>query len=538
MAGAASVPKWGVFEHSLTSAKSYANPIQDTELKVVFTSPTGARYRTYGFWDGDRTWKIRFSPNQTGEWAWATACSDAANPGLHEQKGRFQAGAPAGATRFSRHGPVSVSRDGRYFTHQDGTPFFLLSDTAWNGALNSTPEEWQTYIAERDRQKFNAVQWVATQWRAAPDGDREGRPAFTGRDAIAVNLAFFQRLDEKVKALNHAGLLSIPVMLWAIGGGANPEVNPGHSLPESQAILLAKYMVARWDAFQGFWILPGDSDYRGDKAERWRRIGRAVFGDIEHDPVTLHPGGMQSYFWEFHDEPWVDFISYQSGHGDDENTLRWIQEGPMTQSWWVLPHKPFVNLEPAYENHIAYQSKKPHTAAGVRNAIYWSLLACPTAGTSYGGHGVWGWDDGTRPPVDHQGSGTPLPWREALKMPAAQQMPHLYDFFTSIDFFRLRPTPGIVVNQPGQTNATQYVAAAKTDRKDLALAYIPGVRTVEIKLDALPPSPNITWFNPRTGERSPAVAVVTASTCQFPTPAEGDWILLMQTEKKEEQENP
>jgi hypothetical protein len=97
----------------------------------------------------------------------------------------------------------------------------------------------------------------------------------------------------------------------------------------------------------------------------------------------------------------------------------------------------------------------------------------------------------------------------------------------------LRPTPGIVVNQPGQTNALQYVAGAKTDKKDLAIAYIPGARTVEIKLDALPPSPGINWFNPRTGERSPAVAVVTSSTCQFPTPAEGDWILLMQTEEKE-----
>ena len=37
----------------------------------------------------------------------------------------------------------------------------------------------------------------------------------------------------------------------------------------------------------------------------------------------------------------------------------------------------------------------------------------------------------------------------------------------------------------------------------------------------------------RAVEKSPAVAVVTANTCQFPTPAEGDWILFMKTDKKQ-----
>jgi hypothetical protein len=165
-------------------------------------------------------------------------------------------------------------------------------------------------------------------------------------------------------------------------------------------------------------------------------------------------------------------------------------------------------------------------------------MNAPAAGIGYGGHGVWGWDDGTREPTDHSGSGIPMAWKDALKMPGAEQMAHLYDFFTSIPYQRLRPAPMVVVNQPGVTNAMQYISAAKTDQKDLTIAYIPAVRTVEIKLDALPPSPNITWFNPRTGEKSPAVAVVTANTCQFPTPAEGDWILLMQSEPKADGEKP
>jgi len=46
-------------------------------------------------------------------------------------------------------------------------------------------------------------------------------------------------------------------------------------------------------------------------------------------------------------------------------------------------------------------------------------------------------------------------------------------------------------------------------------------------LNALPPTPEITWYNPRTGEKTPAVAVVGPHTVQFPTPDPNDWVLLI-----------
>ena len=159
----------------------------------------------------------------------------------------------------------------------------------------------------------------------------------------------------------------------------------------------------------------------------------------------------------------------------------------------------------------------------------------PPAGGTYGGHGVWGWDDGTKPPTDHPGTGTPMPWKKALTMPGAEQMAYLYDFFTTNDFWRLRPTPPFIVNNPGATNASKYVAAARTDQKDVMLVYVPEERTIEIKLNSLPPSPQITWLNPRNGQKSPAVAVVTTDTCQFPTPEEGDWLLVMKSGPSEPQ---
>lgn len=390
----------------------------------------------------------------------------------------------------------------------------------------STPEEWDYYLAVRSRQKFTTVQWVATQWRAAPEGDRIRETAFTGKDSISINPDFFKRLDEKADAVNKAGLLNAPVLLWAIAGGSNPEVNPGFALPEDQAILLARYLVARWQANAVVWILGGDGDYRGENASKWQRIGRAVFAGIPHAPVVMHPGGMHWIMNEFRDESWLDLFGYQSGHGDDPSTLQWMLTGPPTIDWTKPPVRPFINLEAPYENHIAYQSRNPISAHTVRRAVYWSLLNAPPAGVTYGGHGVWGWDDGTKPPVDHPNTGTPLSWSKALTMPAAEQMGVVFDVFTSLDFGRLRPAPNQVLLQPGRDQPRRYVASAKTEMGDTAVIYIPEDRSVELRLSALPPNPQGVWIDPRTGARSAVVGTVNGNSLLVATPTEGDWLLL------------
>lgn len=528
------VPRWGRFEHSFESSKAYSNPLQEASLTVAFVSPQNETNKVPGFWDGGKTWRVRFSPNKPGKWTWVSTSSDAADKGLHGQSGSFECSAAAGSGRFDQHGPVRVAASQYSFEHDDGTPFFLLADTAWNGALLSTEKDWENYLKTRAGQKFTAVQWVTTQWRAAPNGDEKGQMAFTGTEKIAVNPEFFRRLDAKADAVNKAGMLNIPVLLWAIGG-RSADKNPGAFLPEDQAILLARYMVARWQANDVMWILGGDGHYFGSEGEKWRRIGRAVFNDIAHAPVTMHPQGRHWVLNEFTNEKWIGFISYQSGHGDSDESLAWLTRGPLVQEWSKEPRHPLVNLEPPYENHLAYNSKTPLTADLVRRTVYWSLLNAPTAGVAYGGHGVWGWDDGTKPPTDHPTTGKPLPWQQALGMAGAEQMGFVADFFSTNQFQNLRPAPEAIVNNPGNQSPRKYIAAARSEKKDMTIVYVPEERTIEVLMTALPPSPEIRWFNPRTGETSAAVAVITDTTAQFPTPGEGDWILWMATQTKKEE---
>src|SRR5205085_11612598 len=103
----------------------------------------------------------------------------------------------------------------------------------WNAADMSTAEDRQEYLKQRTREKFSAVQSAASQWRAATKGDLEHRLAYRGSaNRIEINPAFLQALDKKADALNNAGLLNVPVLLWAYASGSDPKINPGVSLPD------------------------------------------------------------------------------------------------------------------------------------------------------------------------------------------------------------------------------------------------------------------------------------------------------------------
>ena len=151
----------------------------------------------------------------------------------------------------------------------------------------------------------------------------------------------------------------------------------------------------------------------------------------------------------------------------------------------------------------------------------------PTGFLAYGGHGVWGWDDGTRPPVDHDRSGVPLPWREAMRMPGAEQMRHVVDTFTAIDFWRLRPRPEALLDQPGVGNPASFVAVGASAADDLLVAYTPTPRTLAFHADELPGDASAFWINPRTGHRSVAGAIDETTVIRFDPPGDGDWLLVL-----------
>jgi hypothetical protein len=528
------IPLYQCFEQTFDSARAYGNPAQDAALGVTFTAPSGKNVDVDGFWDGGNVWRVRFRPDEAGEWSFTTACSDPADAGLHDRTGAFRAtGASGGDSPFQRHGPLRLSDDRRHLAHANGTPFLWLADTAWYGPMLATDAEWGEYVRRRAAQGFTAVQCMASQWYCCR-GDRKGRAAFTGRDRIAIDPTFFQNLDAKLYALNDAGLLAVVSMLWVTCYFA-PDVdphNPGVALPEDQAILLGRYMRARWGgAHEVAWILCGDGPYGGERADRWKRIGRGVFGDVTGAPgdpiVMLHPFGGDWPHDDFRDEPWIGVVGYQSGHACNDSAARWLVAGRPANDWQSAPARPYINLEPPYEDHLTGAGERLGDFL-VRRALYWSLLVAPTAGVTYGGHGVWSWEEGGSLPFGHGNTGIPLPWREALELSAARQITHLRRLFLSLPWHRLRPAPGLLAEQPGEESPQRHIAASLADDGSCAVIYIPSDRRVSLRPDASRDLPHALWFDPRAGGVIPDLPEGDGHT--WATPAEGDWVLLLTRE--------
>lgn len=513
------VHQWGRWEGVLTSDRDRANPVQEVALDLEVIAPSGARHHVAGFWDGGRTWRARFSPDEIGEWQFASRCSDASDTGLHDRSGTFAVEPYAGDNPLYRHGQIHVAPSGRSLRHADGTPFFFLADTCWNGPHLSQPDEWDTYLANRTAKGFSAVLFTAPHFRGlAANGD--GRTAFSGREAIAIDPAFFQRLDRSVDAMNDRGLLAVPLLLHA---GKDTERNSGYYLPEDQAVLLTRYMIARYDAHHVLWDLVAEAEFHGGGARYWKRVAQAVFADGQRrHPVTLHPYGMDWALYDFIDEPWMDVAGYQSAHGDNEAYLRWIPEGPPSSSWRLKPARPFINLEPPYEGHLAYHSGQPFDAATVRRHVYWSLLASPVAGVAYGGHGVWGWDDGSGTPFAHEQTGLAPSWREALDFPGAASMRHLAELMASLPWTTFIPAPELLAEQPGLADARLTVVASRGEG-GYGMVYVPRGSRVTLSADVLSDQVRATWFDPRTGTRRQAHL---AAAMELPDGE--DWVLLLE----------
>ncbi len=520
------VHQHGRFETSFVASGDYADPVRDVTLKVEFRGPGGASREALAFWDGGRQWKVRFSPEHTGSWTWKTICSNPADGGLHGRSGSFQVSAYKGSNLLYRRGAPRLSADSRHFVQADGTPWFWLACTGWNSALLSTREEWQRYLQDRAARKYTAIQFVMTQWRAGR-ADENGEVAFTGAESIRLNPRFFQRMDEKFDRLNDAGLAGLPVLLWALT--SKDKESPGELLSNAEAVLLARYMVARYSAHHVIWLLGGDGDYRDEKAGRWRDIGRAVFPEgAWRRPVTLHPRGMQDPWPGLKDEHWVDVFIYQSGHGNNAAKWRWnATQGPAT-GWKLEPPRPVIDSEPNYEGHVDYHTKGVIGDEQVRRAAYYSLLAAPPAGITYGAHGIWAWARKREVPLDHPRSGEALPWWECLDYPGSRQMQVLKETFDSLAWWKLRPDRSLLAEDAADPEYRKYAMPARAADGSFALIYLPGNPAGQLNLTGFRRAVKGTWIDPRNGRRLPAKDLPPDAAVPWTTPGDGDWLLLLQ----------
>jgi hypothetical protein len=466
---------WARWEAALHSTRTYGNPCRDVVLRVTYTGPTGQVQRTYGFWDGGDTFRIRCAFPAPGLWHWRTECSDTANAGLHAQIGTVQVTPYQGTNPLYRHGFLRVSDSRRYLCQADGTPFLWMGDTAWVGPMKATQADWETYLADRASKHFTVIQIGPAPWWAGKQ-DAAGNLSFIGEGIGQPDPAFWQAYERKVQQANEEGLFVLMVGV----------MEPTTRYPASvEACLFARQIVARlYGNFIAF--SPSfDSGYRALGNE----VGEAIREATHVHLITQHPGTTtgkpvntiaETYF----DQPYLDFAGDQTGHngGRVELCARQAMEWNL-HLYHREPHKPVINLEAMYDT----EGKTAFNAYDARS-LGWRSWLSGSMGYTYGTD-LYQWKiDAAK--ADY--------WRKAMSLPSSRQMTWLYEFLAGIDWWRLEPANELVRNPPA--DYLHRPVLARTSRGDLAIAFLPDGDEVTIDISALSGPVMARWFDPTNGK--------------------------------------
>ena len=275
---------------------------------------------------------------------------------------------------------LKVSSSGRYFTDQDGKPFFYLADTAWALFKRLNREELDIYFHNRLAKGFNVIQAYVLRGLKIPNtyGDL---PLIDG-DPAKPNEAYFENVDYVVNRANELGLVMGMVVSWG------EHVVSSRFFTEKvfdvkNAYSFGKFLGSRYRDNCVIWYLGGDRNPLGCK-EIWTAMAQGLKdGNGGNHLISFHgPGSLEtpsSSFW-FHEEEWLDFNVLQSGHGWTINNYDFINH-----DYNLKPVKPTLDMEPGYENHpdMKTNTGRRIDAHQVMEAMYWAVLA-GAAGHGYG----------------------------------------------------------------------------------------------------------------------------------------------------------
>ena len=115
------------------SVRTYSNPFLDVTVTAEFTAPSGRKVTAHGFHDGGNVWRVRFAPDETGLWSYATTAGETKDTGLHHRSGALTC-TPSAHKGFLRVHPENPHA----FAYADGTPFFPMGDTCY-GLYDDSP---------------------------------------------------------------------------------------------------------------------------------------------------------------------------------------------------------------------------------------------------------------------------------------------------------------------------------------------------------------------------------------------------------------
>jgi len=471
-----SIPKYGVFELTLTASQDYSNPYlkMPNDLNTpgfvvgIFSGPNGEKLQVDGFWDGGKTWKIRIAPTSVGDWSYTTTSSDL---GLNQKSGSFSC-VSSNSKGFLRVDPIHS----HHFMWDNGAPFYWGSVTtmvshfddrdAQGGHSRVDDNSFQALVSTRSEQGFNIVHWGFYGFNKPQFTDKtqqnEGGAPFTNFDADQLNPAYYQYGDKRVEALQAKGIATEFTLGW-------PDQNIAEEVGHSRIKRYLRYLIARYSAYNIVYNLFGEVQEFGpeyinltkDYAQLIRKwdpykhlVTTHTAGDVDPELINLAA---------------LDFITIQRPTDATDDYLKY--------------KKPVLNAE-----YFGYEDDQVNGEQ--LRPLIWDVRM-------RGGYFVY------------------ESWGSQLKSSGALYAQNANNFFrTGTRFWELEYHPELFNNQPGLANpGHEYVS------------YTGSGGTTTVNLSNQSGSFSVSWYNPRTGATSAAGSVTAGKTRSFNAPDSKDWVL-------------
>ncbi|MDW7692797.1 glycoside hydrolase family 140 protein [Flammeovirgaceae bacterium SG7u.111] len=452
---------------------------------------------------------------------------------------------------------LKVNESGRYLEDENGKAFLWIGDTAWELFHKLNREEAVEYLENRAAKGVSVIQAVVL---AENNGLRSpnayGDLSLQKLDPTKPNEKYFEHVDFIINKAEELGLVVGLLPTW---GDKVYSENLGEGpiiFNKKNAEVFGRFLGERYKQKPIVWILGGDRNIANmEVLEIWRAMAKGLKeGDDGKHLISFHPRGMSHSAYWLHNEPWLDFNMYQSGHVQHFHHVYTFAEHLSL----LQPRKPFVEGEPAYEDialvfwefmDFGKQSAdrvpkgvldddglivdKSHFSKGffddsdVRVHAYWNFLS-GACGYTYGNNAIW--------QMYKKGGGIAIPclydWRESMDRPGATQLVFLRKILEARPFDKIVPDQSLIygLNPEGRS----HIRAAGSSDGSFNLVYLGMGQKAMVNLHKLPNSVMGWWYNPKNGKVKKIGKFPNKGIKEFVPPSSGvgnDWLLVLDDEK-------
>ncbi len=434
---------------------------------------------------------------------------------------------------------LKVSANLRFLTQADNTPFFWLGDTAWELAHRLDRDDVKMYLQSAADNGINVIQFVAL---AALDGLTKPNaygdlpliekdptnPAVTkgNNPNVASEYDYWDHIDYIIETAESLGIYVALLPSWGsyLWENKGQKADPIFNL--TNASEYGTWLGQRYGKKDNIiWVLGGDRiPDTNEKLMIIRNMAKGLDAGGGTQLTTYHPWGGKSSSEYFHEDNWLDFNSYQSGHPSKD----YANYNFAASDYAKVSIKPTLDIEPRYE-HLPINFNLDNgrfDAYDTRQAAYWSLFA-GAFGHTYGHNSIWQmYDEGKAPTIDAS-----TYWTNAINAEGRTTMKWLKELLLARPMLTRVPDQSLIADDLSGANKIKG-----TRGDDYAFIYSSTGQSFSINMGKISgDNVSASWYNPRTGAFTFIDNYPNTGSRTFTPPSNGrgnDWVLVLDDKSK------